>query len=162
MAAPPPHARIRAARDALGLSDAEVAGRTGLALAEYADLEETPGAVREAVDLRHLKRVCEVLDLDLWTLLGLVCGYCGGKGSPVHDQVRPPRHEQVRGRRQALALSSEALAARLGVRVDAADAMARDPNFLDTWPAAFVEDLARLLELPAQALLDVVCPRCWR
>lgn len=162
MALQSPHARIRAAREAWGLSTAEVAGRTGLALPDYADLEETPGALREAIDLRHLKRVCEVLELDLFALLDLLCGYCGGEGAPVHDQARPPRHERVRARREALGLPAETLAARVGVRVEAIDAMTRDPNFLDTWPVAFVEDLARLLETPAQSLLDAVCPRCWR
>ncbi len=158
----PAHLRLRAAREALGLSDAEVAGRTGLALADYADLEANPDALREAVDLRHLKRVCEVLGVDVWDLLGLACGYCRGKGPPARELTAPPRHELVRTRRAAVGLSRDALAARLDVRADAIDAMARDPNFLDTWPAAFVEDLARTLEVPVQALLDVPCPRCWR
>ncbi len=154
-----PHTRIRAAREALGLSGAEVAGRTGLALADYADLEASPGALHEAVDLRHLKRVWEVLGVDLWGLLALACGYCRGKGPLARELTGPARHELVRMRRDALGFGRDALAVRLGVR---ADAMARDPNFLDTWPAAFVEDLARTLEIPAQALLDVPCPRCCR
>lgn len=158
----PAHLRLRAAREALGLSDAEVAGRTGLALANYADLETSPDATRQAVDLRHLKRVCEVLALDLWELLGLRCAYCRGKGTPARELTSPARHELIRARRDALGFARDALAARLDVRLDAIDAMVRDPNFLDTWPAAFVEDLARTLEVPAQALLDVPCPRCWR
>ncbi|HEX7126677.1 MAG TPA: XRE family transcriptional regulator [Thermodesulfobacteriota bacterium] len=158
----PAHLRLRAAREALGLSDAEVAGRTGLALADYAHLEASADAVRQGVDLRHLKRVCELLGLDLWDLLGLRCGYCRGKGRPARELASPARHELIRARRDALGLARDALAARLDVRIEAIDSMMRDPNFLDTWPAAFVEDLARTLEVPVQALLDVPCPRCWR
>lgn len=162
MVASSPHARLRAARQALGLSDAEVAGRTGLALADYASLEETAIAIREAVDLRRVKRVADLLGLDLFALLGLACAYCAGQGPPARDEPRPTRDARVRARRQALGLSAGALAARLGVRAETVEAIARDPNALDTWPAAFVEDLARLLEVPPQVLLDLPCPACWR
>ncbi|HEY8370959.1 MAG TPA: helix-turn-helix transcriptional regulator [Thermodesulfobacteriota bacterium] len=158
----PGHLRLRAAREALGLSDAEVAGRTGLSLADYAHLEASADAARQAVDLRHLRRVCEVLGVELWDLLDLECGYCRGRGKPARELARRARHELIRARRDALGLARDALARRLDVRIEAIDSMMRDPYFLDTWPAAFVEDLARMLEVPAQALLDVPCPRCWR
>ncbi len=40
--------------------------------------------------------------------------------------------------------------------------METDPNFLEGWPIAFVEDLAQTLDIPAQTLLEAACPRCWR
>lgn len=162
MPRPAVHDRIREAREALALSDAEVAGRTGLTLADYADLEQTATAPWEAVDLRHVKRVCEVLGLDLWDLLDLRCGYCAGSGPPAREQSRPPRNELIRHRREALGLWSNALAARLGVRHESIESMETDPNFLEGWPIAFVEDLAQTLDIPAQTLLEVACPRCWR
>lgn len=152
-----PNETMRARRHALGLTMSDVASRSSLTIDEYADIEDHEGEARSVVHVRDLKRVCEVLNLDLLELMGIECPFCEQRSALV---ARSPRNELVQAQRRALGISEEELGDRVGFEKSAIQDLEADPDYLDGWSLSLVVRLAAELDLPPQRLLGVKCRSC--
>jgi len=149
--------RIRARRESLGLGAALVAASAGLSADEYDDVEMHDDELVQVVQLRHARKLCDALQLDLLVLAGVVCGHTG---APVSGATA--RNELVRAQRAALGLSQAQLGDLIGFETSAIAAMEDDPDYLDGWSIELVVELSGHLRLPPQALLGVKCRTCGR
>ena len=152
--------RIRERRIKLGLSDVEVARRSGLSIDEYCDVEWHDNELFEVVNLKNLKQLCIVLDLDQFDVLELECAFCQGSGYLPEYQL--PRNEIVRHQRLAKGWSTEELGDKIGFYQEATEQIEADADYLDSWSANLVKDLTQHLDVPPQILLGIKCGRCHR
>jgi transcriptional regulator with XRE-family HTH domain len=152
---------IRTARLRLGLSENDVAGRAGLSWHEYFDLELHADEGIEVVHLKNMKRVAEVLHLDVLDLFGIRCAFCDHPERSVSGS-HLCRNELVRQSREAMGLSQDDLANGIGFETVAVAQMESDPDFLESWSVGLVRELAGILAVPPQVLLDVRCATCGR
>jgi len=150
---------IKAARERFGLTLADVAARSGLSWNEYFDVELHDDEAFTVVHLRHLKKLCEVLQLDLLDLLGIECAFCG-KQEQAAAMPPVPRDELIRTRRVAFGLTQDQIGDLIGFYTVAIVDMENDPGFLERWSVELIVELAGYLEVPVQVLLGVKCNRC--
>jgi hypothetical protein len=101
------HEKIKHRRLELGLSDVEVARSSGLSIHEYFDVELHRGEVLEVTNLKNVKQLCTVLQLDPFDIVGLECAFCSG--TPFLSEYLLPRNEIVRHRRLAKGWSTKDL-----------------------------------------------------
>jgi transcriptional regulator with XRE-family HTH domain len=152
---------IKAARERLGLTLDDTATQSGLSWNEYFDVELHGDEAFTVVHLRHLKKLCEVLQLGLLNLFGIECAFCGR-----HEQaaaVPPvPRDKLIRTRREAFGLTQDQVGDLIGFETVAIVDMEKDPDFLERWSVELIVELAGYLELPVQVLLGVRCSKCGR
>jgi transcriptional regulator with XRE-family HTH domain len=156
-----PNVAIREARQRLGLSETDVAARAGLSPNEYLDLEAHENEAADVVHLSDLKKLVEVLHLDLLGLFGIGCVFCEHPELPTPDP-HVTRNDLVRRTREAMGLSEDDLGDRVGFETVAIVAMESDPEFLESWSVGLVQELAAVLGLPLQVLLGVRCAACHR
>lgn len=149
--------RIQERREALGLSDVEVAQRAGLSIHEYCDVEGYPDEFTDVLSVDEAKRLAAVLGLDLLELVGLSCSRCEGESlDPDWLLLSPAR--LLRLRREELGLTREQVAAQAGwddrgaglELLEDIDASFPGETNIDT-----VLALSRVLEVPADLLLGV-------
>jgi hypothetical protein len=152
---------IKEARTRVGLRDIDVAAHAGLSIDEYFDVEMHGDEAFTVVHLRHLKKLCEVLQLDLLDLFGIECAFCGGQQHAA--RLAPtPRDELILARREALGLTPDQLGDLIGFETVAIKDMEKNPDYLEGWSVELVVELAGHLKVPAQVLLGVRCSRCGR
>jgi len=152
--------RIRDRRIELGLSDVEVARRSGLSIHEYCDAEWHDNELLAVVNLRNLKQLCLVLDLDPFDVLEFKCAFCTGSG--YLPEYHLPRNEIVRRQRLVKGWSVKELGDKIGFYEEVIQHIEIDADYLDSWSANLVKDLAKHLDVPPQVLLGIKCGRCHR
>lgn len=140
--------KIQQRREQLGLSDVEVAEKTGIGISAYGDLEAYGDEATTAVSLADLKRLCDVLDLELIEFLNIPRQQFGKRIYPK------PRNVLIREMRQKKGLSEDELGDRVGFYVSAIISMESDPDFLELWCVEDILVLARILDIQIQLLLD--------
>lgn len=149
--------RIAERRQQLGLSDIEVAERTGLSIHEYGDLEQHAEEPFEVVPLGRLRAVCDTLKLSLAELLPREMLSCERSEASI-SLHEGRRNAIVEARRKKLELSRQELGDRLGFPAETVKLMEEDPDFLERWPIGYVRDVARELGIPLHVLLGLPCP----
>jgi DNA-binding XRE family transcriptional regulator len=155
----PVNQTIREARTRLRLRDTDVAARAGLSIHEYCDVESYEDEAFRVVHLGKMRRLCDVLGLDILDLFAIGCASCG-KREQVATGHQGPRDEMIRARRANLGLTQDQLGDLIGFETVAIADMETDPDFLETWSVELIVELAGHLELPAQVLLGVICKKC--
>jgi transcriptional regulator with XRE-family HTH domain len=95
---PPAARRIREARERIGLSESLVAGKLGMTLTEYRDVEFHDDEVFLTFSIKHLRALGEVLGLPLPQML------LGRDAEPVQP---PTSSEEIARRISALAASRQ-------------------------------------------------------
>lgn len=140
---------IRHARESKGLSDVEVAARSGLTIHEYGDVESYDDEASSVLTLKQLRSLCSVLGLDLYALFSLE------EPSSDHNRLDfRERHKVIAQRRKEIGLTQEQLGDRVGFEPYIIDRIERDPNFLEHWCLDNVLLLAKELNLPSRALIE--------
>jgi transcriptional regulator with XRE-family HTH domain len=152
------HQEIRSRREALGLSDVQVAEMVGLSIDEYWDVEQHAHEIFGVTDLGEVRRLCEVLGFDVFQLLGVTCAFCE-QSAQAHDWSLP-RNQLIRRQRIALGLSEEELAEEIGFEKRTVQYLEEESEHLEGWSYELIEDLARVLRIPLQVLLGARCPVC--
>jgi DNA-binding XRE family transcriptional regulator len=155
----PVNQTIREARTRLRLRDTDVAACAGLSIHEYCDVESYEDEAFRVVHLGKMRRLCDVLGLDILDLFAIGCASCG-KREQVAAGHQGPRDEMIRARRANLGLTQDQLGDLIGFETVAIVDMEKDPDFLETWSVELIVELAGHLELPAQVLLGVICKKC--
>ena len=153
--------RIKLRRMELGVTDVALAKEVGLSIEEYSDVERHADELFSTVELHTAKKICESLKLDFFFLLKMRCAFCE-EGRPYSDEYSRRRDELIRIRRNQLGLTVEALGDCIGFETVAVNNMESDPNYLETWPVRFIDDLADALDVPLQILVSVKCESCMR
>lgn len=105
---------LRAARAALDLSPDEVAGRAGLDLDAYLQLEEEGDAALGRLHLEEVRQLARVLGASVRQLLALPCSYCMEPGVDA-EWFETFRWELTKEARKRLGLSLEEVAERAGL-----------------------------------------------
>jgi len=151
--------RIRLRREELGLLDTDVANRIGISIAAYGDIEAYADELFDVVELRTVRALCAVLNLDVLDLIGTECEICSGRGN-FSEELKLPRNVLVQNRRSVRGLSRAELAEAIGFEEVAIRQMESDPSFLDGWSVNLIKELSVLLDTPFQLLADVRCSKC--
>lgn len=145
---------IIARRQELGLADDEVSRRCGLEYMAYYDIEAYDDEFMSVISVSKAKRICSCLNLDF---LEVVAADTGGIVRPsISDSISSQfgsRSSLISRRRQALGLSQEQLAEQTGFRVSGIADVEMDPTVLEQVPIEWVIALAKVLEIPPEALL---------
>jgi transcriptional regulator with XRE-family HTH domain len=152
---------IESRRKDLGLSDRQVAEAIGTNLHSYCDIEWHADELCRAVPLSQIKKLSEILVMDLFELLAVHCSFCVDATAYV-DAYRLPRDELIKFARQNAGLSQKQLAERAEFYDAGIVGMESDPHFLDESTVESVQDLAAILNIPFQILAGWKCPRCGR
>jgi transcriptional regulator with XRE-family HTH domain len=152
---------IRDTRLRLGLTKDEVAARVGLSRNEYLDLELHDHEAFDVVRLRNMKEIAEVLQLDVLDLFGFECAFCE-RPELAAPGLHLSRADVLRHSREAVGLSQDDLADRIGFETLVVAQMESDPEFLESWSVGLCTELASVLGVPPQVLLGVRCAACGR
>jgi hypothetical protein len=132
----------------------------------------------DAWPLGDLKRLVDVLGVDLLELLGVSCAYCERIDAGCRTLQALPRNELIRRRREQLGLSKQDVLDQAGwtewfARVSDQDyghaymreyaGIEDEPDSIDELMLYDVQRLNdRVLKLPLHLLLGVKCPKCGR
>jgi transcriptional regulator with XRE-family HTH domain len=92
------HELIKSRRVSLGLTDVQVAEKTGVSIYEYGDIEQHIDEISTVTELGQVRRLCKALDLDMFQLVALDCAFCGQDQSFQRD-YSGPRNELIRRQR---------------------------------------------------------------
>jgi len=149
--------KIKNRRLEVGLSEVEAAQRSGLSTDGYWDVELYDDEIFEVVNLKNVKQLCSVFELDPFELFELECAFCAG--APFLQDYLLPRNEIVRRHRLANGWSTEVLGDKIGFYTQAIDDIETDPEYLDSWSVNLVRELASHLGAPPQILLGIKCNR---
>lgn len=153
--------KVKAQRESLGLSKAEVARSSGMGLDNYFDIELYPDELISLVPLRSLKKLCEVLQLNPLALLSVPCAFCE-EGRDFEGGYRLPRNELIRRCRTALGLSTDALGERVNYNAVEIQLLEADEEYIENWRVNDIRDLSAVLAVPLQILMQVRCQKCGR
>jgi len=153
-----PNELIRARREGLGLSPADVAMTASLGIPAYRDIEAYEDEAFTRAHLQALRSICEMLGLDLLSIFGIECQFCSGDYPDALFHVA--RNALISQRRMALGLTDEQLGDRIGFEAIAIEKMEKDPDFLELWSVELIQQLATELGIPVHALLRVRCLKC--
>lgn len=153
--------KIKLRRKKNGLTDLEVAAQVGLTIHEYCDVEWHPDEIFTVTELREVKKLCEVLQLEFLDLFDMVCAFCD-ESKPFPQEYLLPRNELLRTTRTRIGLSAEELGDRIGFEEVAIIQMERDPDYLETWSIDLIKALSNETGVPLQVLLNVKCRKCRR
>ncbi len=154
-----PKERIKAWREALGLTRTEVARSIG-AESSYYGIELHEDEVF-ATPLEQIKRLYQVLKRSLWDLFDLSCDFCS-HATDFNSEYSLPRSELIRACRLAKGWSPSELGDLIGFCARAVEEMETDPDFLDSWSFDLVKELAVIIGVPLELLLGIKCPQCGR
>ncbi len=154
--------QIKSRRGELGLSEIEVARASGLTIDSYCDIESYPDELLTLVALRNVKMLCSALGINLLDLLGMPCAFCNR--SECFEDYQSSRSELIRQYRAREGWSVEELFGRFKrmrwARVE--EELETNPDQLENWRLGMILELAEILRIPPQVLLDVRCPKCGR
>jgi len=154
-----PSEKIIAQRQKLRLTDIEVAKQAGLSLNNYFDIEHHDEEIFLYPPLRKVKIICKILGLSCFELLNLSCNFCIDGKSYVEDYLLP-RNELIKNRRKIMKLTTEKLGEYVGFHAIEIEKLEKDPDHIETWPIDFIKDLAKVINVPLQILLDIKCEKC--
>ena len=143
------------------MSDRQVAEAVGIDLYSYGDIEWHADELCRAVPLCRIKKLSEVLDMDLFELVAVHCPFCVDKTAYL-EAYRLPRNEQIKTARLSVGLSQKQFAERAEFSDVGLEEMERDPHFLDESTVESVQDLAAILNIPFQVMAGWKCPKCGR
>lgn len=138
-----PGTAIRMRRLELGLSDVEVATRSGLSVDEYWDLERNPEEIYMVTCLADIGRVCRILGLRL------------GDVFQLPQCTQRLEHDSIQRRREELGWSASELSNRVGISEVTISQAESSPATLQTWVLDPVLALAHVLKLRIECVLDL-------
>jgi transcriptional regulator with XRE-family HTH domain len=148
------HEVIRKAREQAGLSDTDIAARSGLSLYEYGDIETYADEFTTAISLAAAKAICRAVHLHLSDVIALEpLGRDAGHLAVPSDLAGLPRNVLLRKRREALGLSLNQLADAIGFEDIVIERAEANSDLLETLPIRVVADLAASLQLPLRSLI---------
>lgn len=152
---------IEARRKQLGLSEVQIAESIGTNIHSYCDIEWHADEIYTVTEARQIKKLCQVLRLDFFDLLGVQCAFCGeGKKFSLDYQLH--RNKLVRNKREKLELTPEELGDQSNFYGYAIEGMERDPEYLERSTVESIVELASAIRIPLQILFGVKCPQCGR
>jgi transcriptional regulator with XRE-family HTH domain len=137
-----PHQVLESRRRELGLSQDDVAARSGLTVHEYPHLEEDPTELYMVTLLEDVERVCAALRIDIVTLYGL----------PLCSEPVTPEFLAVK--RQGLGLSRVEVANRVGIEEDMLEVAESDISAIGGWVMEPVRRLANVLGVSPACLVS--------
>lgn len=143
---------IKNRRLEIGLTDKEAAKLTGLSIHEYADVEDDPREATTVLRLKDLRIICSALGLNMSALLKHA-GICNTEISALSVE-HLPLNVLIRRRREAVGLSTEGLADKLGFHDQAILDMETDPDYLEGWPLDLICHLCTELRIPLSVIID--------
>ncbi len=158
---PPINEKIKARRLELGLSDVEAGHQARQSIYEYGDIESYADEVFVVVALYHVKKLCSAQKMDFFTVFETPCAFCED-GVTHMDDYWLRRDSLVRKKRKALSLSTEEIRDSVGFYGTEIELIETYTAHLESWVIENIFELAAQLQIPAQVLLDIQCPKCGR
>jgi predicted transcriptional regulator len=150
--------KILKRRQQLGLRDVDVAKQSGIGIDAYWDIEHHADELF-STEISDIKKISEVLDLDLIRLLEIQCEFCSNKTSYMPD-YRLPRNELIRKRRIERRLTTDKLGEEVGFAEIEIVRLENEPERIESWRLEFVQRLSESLGIPLPILLGVKCSQC--
>lgn len=151
--------KIRVRRQELRLKDTDIARLSGMTVQSYGDIEAYIDEIYAVPSLAEVRGLCDVLRVNCLDLFELPCVYCEGRQISADDRL--PRHELIHKRREALHLTVEELADKIGYYGKSIEVIeSGNLAHLDSWVINEVLNLATVLNVPPQLLLDFKCHKC--
>jgi transcriptional regulator with XRE-family HTH domain len=144
------HELIRAARESSGLVAGQVARRLDMSAAAYSDVEQHPDEITTNVSLADVKRLCEVLGLDIWTLVVAEFDEQPIRGD---NSAGAHRHVLLRTYREARKASISEVAAAIGFDDETILSGETDDHFIETLPLGVIHAWSRYIGLPVEKLI---------
>jgi DNA-binding XRE family transcriptional regulator len=143
---------FRQKREALGLTDYEIADLAGVPDNVYYDMENYANEAYRVATLGNLRRVINVLGIDISSIVEL----SGAEiiSNSTQSLKEKKRNEQIAEARKKLCLSQDALADAIGFYVEAVNSMEGDPDFLEKWSLELIAKLSETLNISIYALLS--------
>jgi transcriptional regulator with XRE-family HTH domain len=154
-----PHEMLKERRIQLNISDVELSRKINLSVCQLSDIEEYEDEIYSIADIGDIKKLCDLLKMDLFELFDIKCAFCFDNEDYL-DKYDLPRNKLIALTKKELVLSSEELGDIVGFKVAAIDNMENDPDFLSSWSYDLVVHLSEVLKLPKQILLGIQCPDC--
>jgi len=153
--------KIKARRLELGLTDTDTSKKVGLSINHYFDVELYDDEIPFAVELRNVKKICEILGLDFFDLFGLRCAFCE-ECKPYFEDYLLPRNELIRKKMNEINIPTKQLEDVIGVKRPEVAKIEEDPNYLESRPIEYIKDLSDLIKIPIQILANIKCQKCGR
>jgi len=141
--------KIAQRRKEMGISEKELAEKTGLGIYYYGDVEAYEHEVMQILELSKFKLICQILDLEP---LDLLEGLREGSDEILNYE---PRNMLINRKRIELGLSEEELGDKVGFYGRVIHEMEHDPDFLESWCLEDIIVLANILDIPKQVLLNI-------
>lgn len=151
--------KVKKRRFELGLTESDISNNVGLSRSEYSDIELHEDELCTVTDICRFKKICEVLGFDLLELLEQKCAFCE-EGASFVEEFSLSRNELIASRRRKMGISREELGERVGFYEAEIENLEKNPEHLETWPVDFIKDLAAIIDVPVQILLNMKCKRC--
>lgn len=130
------------------MTDVQVAENAGLSIYEYGDLESYDNEAETVLDLKKLKALCEVLEINLFDMFSLEKPQSGYLSYDLKK-----RDDIVLERREALGFTQDELGDKVGFHGYVIQEMESDREFLESWCLEDVIALAKVLGLPPWVLI---------
>jgi ribosome-binding protein aMBF1 (putative translation factor) len=150
---------IKSRREQLGLSRRDLAERTGISTSEYYDIEAYEDEIVSTTLLKELRRIFGILQLDALAVLGIQCPICQSNPDALYS-LEIPRNQVVANRREAVGLSRQQLANKIGFDEATVQRMEVEPEFFENWAIEPIKAIADALNLPIASLLRIRCQVC--
>lgn len=135
-------------RNELGFTEDEVAKKVELSIYEYGDVEAYDDEALESLSLSKLKKLCEVLQLDIFTLFSIPQLDL----NELQSWMRP-RSEIVRHQRIKMGLSHEELGDRIGFFGYIVEEMEKEHQFFESWCLEEILNLSKEINVPPCVLI---------
>jgi transcriptional regulator with XRE-family HTH domain len=144
---------IRASRERLKLSKAEVAERSGFSAHEYSDIEQHPDEIMTNVSLGKVKIVCAVLELEVSSLLAAADLGASTVPVDVSQDESLPKELLIKRYREKRNASTSDVADAIGFEEEAVCRAESDNDFLETLPISVLSDWSKYIGLPLVRML---------
>lgn len=151
--------KIKKRRQEMGLSEIEAAKSSDMSIHEYGDIEQHKDEIFLYPDLSHVKKLCEILDLDLFELLNIQCVFCADPSSYRH-YFSLSRSQLIAIQRNVIGISIKELGDQIGFHESEIEKLEIDPEHIESWPIGYIQDIAFIINVPIQVLLHVKCRKC--
>jgi hypothetical protein len=151
--------KIGRRRAELGLLDVDVAQRSKMTVYEYGDIESHSDELVSVPPLYHVKKLLNVLQLDLLDTIGLECTFCKLPELRL-KYAGKPRSLIVLEQREAKRFDRKQLGDMIGFYEDEIRLIETYTAHLESWVIENIIKLAESLTIPPQVLLDVECVTC--
>jgi len=119
----------------------------------YRDVEAYESEFKDMLDLAKAKSICGLLRLDLFEVLALDPEVPRELLEAASDRGGLGRGEFIRAHREAIGLSAEELADRVGYEAVLIESAETDPATLESRCLAVLVDLAKELQVPLATLV---------